>query len=233
MGAPTLLIPPDIGIDIMDCRIVDADDKPLPRPVRRPRMLLLGLTLLSRVLIICRRRKGFVDVELKSRGEASRMLLLPPLLSEVVVAVLLGVVVAAVATGAAAVCCGMLLLLLLPPDPLLLRRKLCRGVSFLPEPMTDDMEILGLLLAANICCCFKLLLLLLLLFIVNSDDGTCGIAIGVGDIICICWFILNCAVVVLELVLALVLACPCIDGMDVAVAMPCCRCNCCCSCCFC
>jgi len=195
---------PVIGIDIMDCRT--DDDKPLPRPTRRPRMPLLGLTLLSRLLIICWRRKGFEDVELKSQGAASRMLH-----REVVVAVV-DVVVVAIAAGTAAVRCGMLLLLLLPPDPLLLRRKLCRGVSFLPEPMTDDIDILGLLLVlvANIRCCFKLLLLLLLLllFIANGDGACAAIAIGVGDIICICWFILNCAVLVLVLLL-LVVVCPC------------------------
>mmetsp|Transcript_8100 Transcript_8100/g.19919 ORF Transcript_8100/g.19919 Transcript_8100/m.19919 type:complete len:211 (+) Transcript_8100:415-1047(+) len=53
------------------------EDKPLPcTPPRRPRALFMRLTLLSRLFIICLRRKGLLDELLKSMGAASKIPLL-------------------------------------------------------------------------------------------------------------------------------------------------------------
>lgn len=65
-----------------------------------------------------------------------------------------------------------LVVVMLLPELLLLRRKFCKGVSFLPDPITDEIFVLLLAaLPANIeeegCCCFlKASLVLLLLVLV-------------------------------------------------------------------
>lgn len=58
------------------------EDRPLPPaiPPRRPRALFIRLTLLSRLFIICLRRKGLTEDELKSIGAASKIPLLEVLL---------------------------------------------------------------------------------------------------------------------------------------------------------
>jgi len=191
------------------------EDRALLRPPSgRPRRLALRpLTLRSKLAIICLRSNGLFDA-LKSKLALSRMLFEVLLLSE---EVLLPIESAAPFRDCCCCNCGVKLFLLhelmLLLALLVFRRKLCNGVSFLPDPMTDEMLWFELLLLEAVptnieegCCCFLkaslvlllLVLLLLLLFLllsllttlVEKDAGDEAGAIGVGDkgvtIICCC-----------------------------------------------